>query len=142
MWRCVETACRLYRDAIRGGVKVIALSELQNWDQGPNGTGSDLQTLKRVFGDADGAGYGWELEPLSERGRIYRGCVDFSHVQEDWNVADYKKADRRAVRKKMEFINAFLARLSEKHIKEYGRPPEIAIVSHGSVLQQLTYPGE
>jgi hypothetical protein len=142
MWRCVETACRLYRDAIQGGIRVIALPELQNWDQGPNGTGSDLQTLKRVFGDTDRTGYGWELEPLGGRGRIYRGFVDFAHVKEGWNVPADKKVDRVAIREQMNFIGSFLEGLNRKHIQEYGRPAEITIISHGSLLRQLTFPCE
>jgi len=142
MWRCIETACRLYRDAIQSGVRVIALSELQNFDRGPNGTGSSLQTLKRVFGDADRTGYGWELDLLGERGRIYRGCVDFAHVKEDWNLPTNKKVDRLAIREQMKLVYKFLEDLNKKHMQEYGRPAEISIISHGSALKKITDPGE
>lgn len=67
----MQTALYSFQPAIKRGVRVVALAELQETSDVACDTGSDVADLKREFDD-------YQLGPATP-------VVDLSLVPEDWN---------------------------------------------------------
>lgn len=114
MTRTIRTALLSFESAIARGVKVQALDLLQNWDSSPNGIGMDKEYLHKHFGEQ----------------------VDFDKVEEEWN----DKSSGKWAPKSQEWKIAALKR-ALNNLRSTTNIVEIVIVSHGSVLRELTSQG-
>ncbi|TGO28221.1 hypothetical protein BPAE_0030g00060 [Botrytis paeoniae] len=111
MTRTIRTAPLSFEDAIARGVKVQALDILQNWDTSPNGIGMDKEYLRKHFGEQ----------------------VDFDKVEEGWN----DKASGKWAPKSQKW-NSSALKLALNDLQSTTTMVEVVIVSHGSVLRELT----
>ena len=114
MTRTIRTALLSFESAIDRGVKVQALDLLQNWDSSPNGIGMDKEYLHKHFGEQ----------------------VDFDKVEEGWN----DKSSGKWAPKSQEGKIAAL-KLALNNLRSTTNIVEVVIVSHGSVLRELTNRG-
>ncbi|KAF5015115.1 hypothetical protein F66182_13660, partial [Fusarium sp. NRRL 66182] len=114
--RTIQTALYSFQPAIKRGVRVIALAELQETSDVACDTGSDVTDLKREFGD-------YQLGPETP-------VVDFSLVPEDWN----KKIGRWAPSSDALVSRARAARQWLRQRPE----KEVVVVCHGGFLHYLT----
>ncbi|EMR83347.1 putative phosphoglycerate mutase family protein [Botrytis cinerea BcDW1] len=114
MTRTIRTAILFFESAIDRGVKVQALDLLQNWDSSPNGIGMDKEYLHKHFGEQ----------------------VDFDKVEEGWN----DKSSGKWAPKSQEGKIAAL-KLALNNLRSTTNIVEVVIVSHGSVLRELTNRG-
>ncbi|KAK8907199.1 hypothetical protein QC760_004470 [Botrytis cinerea] len=114
MTRTIRTALLSFESAIDRGVKVQALDLLQNWDSSPNGIGMDKEYLHKHFGEQ----------------------VDFDKVEEGWN----DKSSGKWAPKSQEWKIAAL-KLALNNLRSTTNIVEVVIVSHGSVLRELTNRG-
>ncbi|KAM0133821.1 hypothetical protein ACHAO1_006087 [Botrytis cinerea] len=115
MTRTIRTALLSFESAIDRGVKVQALDLLQNWDSSPNGIGMDKEYLHKHFGEQ----------------------VDFDKVEEGWN----DKSSGKWAPKSQEWKIAAL-KLALNNLRSTTNIVEVVIVSHGSVLRELTNRGD
>ncbi|KAM0131350.1 hypothetical protein ACHAP3_007002 [Botrytis cinerea] len=115
MTRTIRTALLSFESAIDRGVKVQALDLLQNWDSSPNGIGMDKEYLHKNFGEQ----------------------VDFDKVEEGWN----DKSSGKWAPKSQEGKIAAL-KLALNNLRSTTNIVEVVIVSHGSVLRELTNRGD
>ncbi|KAM0317065.1 hypothetical protein ACHAO8_002629 [Botrytis cinerea] len=115
MTRTIRTTLLSFESAIDRGVKVQALDLLQNWDSSPNGIGMDKEYLHKHFGEQ----------------------VDFDKVEEGWN----DKSSGKWAPKSQEWKIAAL-KLAPNNLRSTTNIVEVVIVSHGSVLRELTNRGD
>ncbi|TGO64832.1 hypothetical protein BCON_0005g00290 [Botryotinia convoluta] len=111
MTRTIRTVLLSFESAIARGVKVEALDILQNWDTSPNGIGMDKEYLRKHFGEQ----------------------VDFDKVEEGWN----DKASGKWAPKSQKW-NIPALKLALNDLRSTTNMAEVVIVSHGSVLRELT----
>ncbi|KAF7944597.1 uncharacterized protein EAE97_005230 [Botrytis byssoidea] len=111
MTRTICTALLCFQKAIARGVKVEALEILQNWDTSPNGIGMDKEDLCKHFGEH----------------------VDFDKVEEGWND---KSSGIWASNNRTSNIPALKLALNDLRLNT--NMVEVVIISHGSVLGELT----
>ncbi|TGO08437.1 hypothetical protein BTUL_0209g00070 [Botrytis tulipae] len=111
MTRTIRTALLCFQSAIARGVEVEALEILQNWDTSPNGIGMDKEDLCKKFGEQ----------------------VDFDKFEEGWND---KSSGRWASNSQTSNIPALKFALND--LRSTTNMVEVVIISHGSVLRELT----
>ncbi|KAF7887154.1 uncharacterized protein EAF02_003801 [Botrytis sinoallii] len=111
MTRTIRTALLCFQSVIARGVKVEAWEILQNWDTSPNGKGMDKECLHKHFGEQ----------------------VDFDKVEEGWND---KSSGEWASKSQKSNIPALKLALND--LRSTTNMVEVVIVSHGSVLKELT----
>ncbi|KAF7901182.1 hypothetical protein EAF00_003403 [Botryotinia globosa] len=111
MTRTIRTALLCFQSAIARGVKVEALEILQNWDTSPNGIGMDKEGLCKHFGEQ----------------------ADFDKVEEGWND---KSSGRWASDSQTSNVPAL--KLALNGLRSTTNIVEVVIISHGSVLKELT----
>ena len=103
MRRTLQTMLLGLEPAIKRGVPVILLGELQECGSNPCDTGSPVEVIRKEFGMHD--------------------CLDFSTIEEDWisKRGKYSSSDA-ALAKRARWIRRWLKDRPERNI---------AVVSHG-----------
>ncbi|KAF7863051.1 hypothetical protein EAF04_007134 [Stromatinia cepivora] len=112
MKRTINTALLSFKDVIARGVKVQAMDVLQNWDASANGIGMDKDYLQKHFG----------------------AQVDFDKVEEGWNEKSFGKWAPGNQDWKIPAL-----RMALKDLRSTTDIVEVVIVSHGSLLDDLTH---
>lgn len=112
MTRTIRTVLLCFQSAIARGVKVEALDILQNWDTSPNGIGIDKEDLCKHFGEQ----------------------VDFEKLAEGWNDKSSSKWAPKSQKSNIPAIKLALNDLRSTTTNMI----EVVIISHGSVLSELT----
>ncbi|KAL9041242.1 MAG: hypothetical protein Q9214_004176 [Letrouitia sp. 1 TL-2023] len=108
--RCIYTSLLCFKPALKRGVRVVALPEIQETSDLPCDTGSDLETLSQEFKDQE--------------------AVDLTLVHEGWNSKEGKW---------LPTSDAIEARCREARRWLEARPEkEIVVVTHGGLLHYLT----
>lgn len=111
MKRTINTALLSFKDVIQRGVKVQAMDLLQNRDASANGIGMDKEDLQKLFG----------------------AQVGFEKVEEGWNEKSFGKWAPGNQDWKMPALKMAL-----KDLRSTTNIAEVVIVSHGSLLDDLT----
>ncbi|CAD6446822.1 06d4e72c-c8eb-42f7-add8-6232fd7e2480 [Sclerotinia trifoliorum] len=112
MKRTINTALLSFKDVIARGVKVQAMDLLQNRDASANGIGMDKEDLQKHFGEQ----------------------VDFDKVEKGWNEKFVGKWAPGNQDWKMPALKMAL-----KDLRSTTNVAEVVIVSHGSLLDDLTH---
>ncbi|TGO39042.1 hypothetical protein BHYA_0062g00340 [Botrytis hyacinthi] len=112
MTRTIRTALLCFQSAIARGVKVEPLDILQNWDTSPNSIGMDKEDLYKHFGEQ----------------------VDFEKLAEGWND---KSSSKWAPKNRN--LNIAAIKLALNGLRSTTTNMiEVVIISHGSVLKEMT----